>query len=303
MTSEEDGADVEEEATNERSVARAALCSNSFAVVDHGEFAWLQVPRMTNVVTLLFGFFGGVLIIIGCIVPTFSSEVRGIITIVDESGRSFAQSHGVFSIIDTLRGQIEFLGNSRDTVGLILLILFTIFGVLVIPLLLISALLVQWFYPLQRKWRARLDTCIEAMLSVEYIEVYLLSAIICALQLDDLSFFLVNDYCAAFNGFFAAMAKWGVIDWDDAQCLMISGSLDLGSVFLLCSVIGLLVLAFFVQQATKQKMAEDEMAARVAQWTADVALKNAEPVSHLEDIREIPILFTDRFRWCLRPKP
>ena len=119
-----------------------------------------------------------ILVIVGCIVRSFSLEILGIVGIAIEFGQDFDQAttyHSVLSVIKMLLEQASFLDIGRYYVGLGTLYLLVLVTVMIVPILQSIALLYQWLRPMSLVNRTRLLIAIETLQAWQYSEVYLLS--------------------------------------------------------------------------------------------------------------------------------
>merc|ERR1712157_569741 len=119
---------------------------------------------------------------------------------------------------DLMMNLASLLDIPRYYAGLGTLATLLILTVLIVPLLQIQTLLVQWFVPLKRIGRNRLNTLIEILQAWQYMEVYILSLIVASWQLGDISEFMINDYCGALENFFGSLLYYGILGESDAQC-------------------------------------------------------------------------------------
>ena len=119
-----------------------------------------------------------ILVIVGCIVRSFSLDILGIVGIAIEFGQDFDQAttyHSVLSVIKMLLEQASFLDVGRYYVGLGTLYLLVLVTVMIVPILQSMALLYQWLRPMSLINRTRLLIVIETLQAWQYSEVYLLS--------------------------------------------------------------------------------------------------------------------------------
>jgi hypothetical protein len=233
----------------------------------------------------------------------YSTRLRGIVSVIQELGRDYVrprERHNVFTIIYALLVQAKFLGRAKHTLGLVSFATFTVISVVIAPLLLLAALAIRWFYPIPPSLNSRLRAGIEILLSIQCIEVFLVSAIVCALQIDDLSYYLINDYCSVYDALFSGLARYGIIDWEDTQCIMMLGYVEYASILLLVSVLLIYWLALFVNGAEHQKKIEDTIIAQMIPAVSLAEDENRSSASMIKKIHQIPVLFTDRFRCLLQ---
>ena len=290
-------------ATGKSHMGQTALHRSAFARPHRGKNDWLRARRTTNFLVTALVLCSSALLVAGCVLPVYSTRLRGIVSVIQELGRDYVrprEQHNVFTMIYALLVQAKFLGRAKYTLGLVSFATFTVISVIIAPLLLLAALAIRWFYPIPPSLNSRLRAGIEILLSIQCIEVFIASAIVCALQIDDLSFYLVNDYCSIFDTLFSGLARYGIIDWEDTQCVMMLGYVEYASILLLVSALLIYWLALFVNGADHQKKIEHTI---VAQMIPSVCLAEDESRSSatmIEKIHQLPVLFTDRFRCLLQ---
>jgi hypothetical protein len=157
------------------------LASHAFARPHRGESDKLVARRGVNLMLISVAVIMSVLVILGCILPAFSQEVLGIIGVLVESGQEFKQAnkqHSIFSIFEMFLEQARFTGRTADFVGLGSLGSLLILSVLIIPVVQGGVLLYQWFRPMTRKTRYRVEVLVEILQAWQYAEVFLLALII-----------------------------------------------------------------------------------------------------------------------------
>jgi hypothetical protein len=133
---------------------------------------WANYAVVTIAVSLV------VLVILGCILPSFSLDILGLIGVAVESGQDFeaaTTSHSVFTVVQLLMDEARFLGTAGDYLGLGTLSALLVLTVLVVPILQSLALLRQWFSPLTMKQRSRVSVLAEILQAWQYAEVYLIA--------------------------------------------------------------------------------------------------------------------------------
>jgi hypothetical protein len=145
----------------------------------HREGAKKLVVRWWVNGALLFAAFCAVCcVIIGCIVPSFSLEILGILGLAVESGQNFEDAtihHNCFTVVQLLFDEAKFLGTITDYIGLGTLSVLFVWTVLLIPILQIIVLLRQWFFPSTGKRKVSMLIFIEVLQAWQYSEVYIIS--------------------------------------------------------------------------------------------------------------------------------
>lgn len=112
---------------------------------------------------------------------------------------------------------------------------------------------------------------------------------------------MINSYCDTLNDTFAQWVSLGIIKAEDAQCFSIESSIEAGSYIL---ALGAVVLGFvnsFINKAVLQyfRDMEDKVPMDMEQ-NSDTEFSTDEVVAMAKEIRPVPVLFTDNFRWFLR---
>lgn len=262
-----------------------------------------------------------VLIICGCVLPSFSLEVIGLVGVAVQSGQSSEEtstSHNLFSIVKLLSDQASFLGTTSDYVGLVSLAAILIFTVLIAPLLQVLFLMMRWFVPMEKQRKYRNFIFTEALQAWQYMEVYIFAVIVTTWQLGSVSEFMINDYCGGLEDFFISAIYNGLLSESNAQCFRVNADVKIGMWILFSASILLVILNHFVRTASRQEE-QDEIGttsyaieecisphARGGSISSGISTSQAEEVSH--QIKGIdgshylvlpPPLFTDYYQYFL----
>lgn len=140
-----------------------------------------MVRRRVNPLLIVVSICTGILVVLGCLLPSFSIRILGIIGVMVESGQSFQDAtteYNLFGVINLLFDQAALTAKVSDYVGLGSLSLLMVLTVLIVPVVQLFGLLVQWLYPLSPKGRGRVALLIEILSAWQYAEVYLLAVVI-----------------------------------------------------------------------------------------------------------------------------
>mgnify|MGYP002783592630 CR=1 FL=1 len=154
------------------------LYEHRFGRPHRGEDEKLVIRSWVNKFLIAASVSLTLFVLLGCILPTFSLSVLGIIGIAVESGQGFEDAstqHNIFTIVKLLIEEARFLGTLGDWVGLITLSLLFLFSVLIVPLVQCAVLLRQWFGASTQRQRSRLAIVIETLSAWQYTEVYLIA--------------------------------------------------------------------------------------------------------------------------------
>ena len=292
----------------------------------------LRARRFVQPAMLFVAVFMSFLVILGCVLPSLSLEVLGVIGVAVETGQNFNDArveHSVFSIVQLLVDVASFLGSARDAIGLGVLGMLYLLTVLVVPTVQVLLLLRQWFRPLSPTQRRKLSITIETVQAWQYIEVYLIAIIVSSWQLGPVSDFMINSYCDSLDGVFASLVYYGLLETEDAQCFQVEANVEMATYILILAAILLALLNTFIKRAVEQ-YERDALSRSVPKTMGsaaaaggggggggtgndddenDVLGGDKEEVEIAFDVadrarRELdapPVMFTDTFRWMLQP--
>lgn len=157
------------------------LYEHGFSRPHRGEADTLMVRRRVNPLLIVVSICTGILVVLGCLLPSFSIRILGIIGVMVESGQNFQDAtteYNLFGVINLLFDQAALTAKVSDYVGLGSLSLLMVVTVLIVPVVQLFGLLVQWLYPLSPKGRGRVALLIEILSAWQYAEVYLLAVVI-----------------------------------------------------------------------------------------------------------------------------
>jgi hypothetical protein len=128
---------------------------------------------------------------------------------------------------------------------------------------------------------------------------------------------MINSYCENIENMFAQMVYYGVLKEEDAKCFSVTSKIEPGAFFLAFGAILLGFLSTFVFKAIVQYLKDDkEDLWRSKEFerchtSLDSTCHSVDNVDEEEDdgddygasgtIRTPPVLFTDSFRWMLKP--
>jgi hypothetical protein len=100
---------------------KIALCKNAFRRVHRGEADKIIAYPFVNPMLMVVAASTAICFVVGCILPTFSVTIYGIVGVVVESGQAFVNakvSYSVFTVMGALFGQAQVTGSIRDYIGL-----------------------------------------------------------------------------------------------------------------------------------------------------------------------------------------
>ena len=110
------------------------------------------------------------------------------------------------------------------------------------------------------KQRLKNDVANEILSSWQYMDVYVLSIVITAWQIGDLSEFMLNArYCGSLHETFSSLSHFGFLDIKDAQCFRVDATVETISWILVAAILMLGVLNHFIRAASRQKKQDDNI--------------------------------------------
>ena len=208
-------------------------------------------------------FFSFVMLVIcGCVLPSFGIEVFGLVGLAVESGNQFEQAkdfYSVFGLANMIMEQARYLNTTKDIVGLGTLVSLLVITVFLVPLAQAATLFAEWFLPMTTKQRLRNTVLSEILSAWQYMEVYVLSIVISAWQLGGVSEFMINVYCGKLKGTFASLSYYGILSEDDAQCFRVEATVEEASWILVAACFILCMLNHFIGGASMQKSQDDNI--------------------------------------------
>lgn len=280
------------------------LSQHAFTRPHRGESGKLVVRSGVNVGLVVVTLVALALTVLGCSLPLVSFDYRGIVGIAVESGQNFQEAKeyiSVFSLTRLLMDQARFLDTAKDMVGMLSVSIVLIYSTFLVPLALLSVLLVEWFHTHSLNVRRRLRTTVEILQAWQYIEVLVLSVIVGAWQIGDVSELLLDDYCGGgLGGTLSELALLGLVKPEDARCFRVQAAIEPACFILVAAGVVIVALSTFVSMAVAQRTRDENRAAlgRYASPSLD-DLDDPKKVK-FEEIAPFPVLFTDQFRWLLR---
>ena len=203
-----------------------------------------------------------ILVISGCVLPSFGIEIFGLVGLAVESGNQFEQAkefYSVFGLTNMIIEQARFLNTISDFVGLGSLAALLVLTVFLVPLLQAGTLFAEWFRPMTKKQRLRNTVLNEILFAWQYMEVYVLSIIISAWQLGGVSEYMINVYCGSLKNAFNSLSFYGILSEDDAQCFKVEASVEKASWILVSACLILCMLNHFISGASIQKTKDDDV--------------------------------------------
>ena len=257
----------------------------------------IQVRSFVNQSVLwMTGVAVASLILVGCVLSSVGFEILGVLGLLVEFGSGAEQAQTDYSVVSIATAVMEQGRVVDGTFGHFLLSALVIVTVLIVPILQAALLLVQWYRPSSSQTKQRQSFAIEILQAWQYTEVYLLALFVASWQVGPISGFLNAQYCGNLQALFNELAFFGFLDEQDAGCFQLASDIQSGAILLLVGALLLALLTSFVSKATHQ-------------YLMDTTKKVSTPLSikddvdlddkRLAEIRPVPVLFTDTFRWCL----
>eukprot|EP00977_Amphora_coffeiformis_P009398 scaffold2179_cov165-Amphora_coffeaeformis.AAC.2 len=277
------------------------LYEHAFSRPHRGESEKLVTRRGTNSLAVVAAASVASLAVVGCVLPSFSLEILGMLGVLVESGQEFEAAkteYSVFTIVSLLFDQANFSGRVADYLGLGSLAGLLILSVLVVPIVQSLVLLYIWFTPMKHKRRTRFARTVEVLQAWQYAE--LMSVVVASWQLGPVSDFMINTYCDNLKQTFAEMVYYGILKKEDAQCFRVEARIEGASYFLAGASVALALLNTFVMRAVNQYFRDADMSMKEFKATAGQDGEEVEDVQlAIRRIKPVPVLFSDAFRWFL----
>jgi Paraquat-inducible protein A len=273
-----------------------------------GELTTFGVRDWVNPAVLLVSAASVAALIVGSNLPVFSFEAAGFIADLVEQNREFSElreTRSVFSLAQLLLSEALLIGDAKKLIGMGLLSFLLIVVVVVAPIVHVGSLLTQWFHPLNVDQLRRVNRMSEILHVWQCADVFLLSAILSAVQLSSLSEFVIGKYCEGLAAGVEVLENAGLLNVNGRTCYAASGSVKVGAVFLLVAVCLISALRLFVVEAVRQKLQQADDTTTVASIRVnkdyDANALSIDKETALRQINPPKVSFVDRFRWFLRP--
>ena len=203
------------------------------------------------------------LVICGCVLPSFSIEMLGLVGLAVESGKQFQEEakiyYSVFGLAKMIMDEARYLSTASDFVGLGTLASLLVITAFLVPLAQGVSLFVQWFMPTTKKQRETNLIANEILSAWQYMEVYISSIIVAAWQLGGVSEHMINAYCGSLQNFFTGLSYFKILKEEDAQCFRVNANVEMASWILVAASIVLLLLNHFISSASRQKVQDEEV--------------------------------------------
>jgi len=247
------------------------------------------------------------LVAAGCLVPSFSRDIRGFAGLLMDMSGSYGSTHGsesfsVFSTIARFMHHARLLNSPSQFVGHLWLAALLALTVFMAPIIEATLLLVYWFWPQPNQEqppadktkvqirRRRLAVALQILQSCQSMEVFLLSAIMFALELGGITNMVAPSVCQPVERLTENLALYGVLEQDDTMCFSYNGSIQYGSLLLLLAVLALYGLTMIVLWTTRRPSLEGDTNHPIADLKEEAPTKQV-----LAKVQEIPF-----FLWVFR---
>eukprot|EP00536_Pseudo-nitzschia_multiseries_P000119 jgi/Psemu1/233300/estExt_Genewise1.C_20293 len=290
---------------------KISLSTHQFSRPHRGETEKLFVRSYVNNILPFCGLSLVIFIAVGCILPSFALELFGLVGVAVEFGQDFEEAtvnHSVFSVIKLLFDQASYLGTAKDYIGLIVLSVLFISTILFVPIIQTITLLRQWYFSSTVTEKRENAVRLEILQAWQYLEVYLVALFVSSWQLGSVSNFMINAYCKNLEDTLAQMVYFGVLNERDAQCFSVTSDINNNAFFLVAGAVLLSFLSSFVFKATFQYFRDLENSFEGTNESSSNCLDGAsqyddrtekDDTGVASNIRPVPVLFTDTFRWLL----
>jgi Paraquat-inducible protein A len=272
-----------------------------------GDLTTFGVKVWVNPSVLLVSAVAVTALIVGSNLPVFSFEAAGFIADLIQQDRELSElreTRSVFSLAQLLLSEAMLIGDAKKLVGMGILSFLLIVVVVVAPIAHVGSLLTQWFYPLNIDQLRRVNRMSELMHVWQFAEVFLLSAILCAVQLSSLSEFVIGKYCEGLAAGVEVLENAGLLNINGGTCYAASGSVKVGAVLLLVAVCLISALRLFIVEAVGQKLQQVDDTTTVASICVnknDASALSIDKEAALRQISPPKVSFVDRFRLFLCP--
>lgn len=219
-----------------------------FYSVESGEKYMTTSQSSVTVLSITICTF--ILFILGCVLPSFELDILGLVGIAINVGNDGAATvqHSLFSMIDVIMEQAEYLGNASDYIGLLSLCILFILTAFIVPILQCTLLAFIWFIPVNLKALKRSLYFVEILEAWQYAEVYLLTVCVATLNLGEVSTYMINEYCGSLDYLFQFAVQYEILDVEDGQCFYVDPAIKQGFYVLLVACVMLWGLQRIVVQ-------------------------------------------------------
>lgn len=109
---------------------------------------------------------------------------------------------------------------------------------------------------------------------------------------------MVNVYCRSLDDTFSEWVFFGIIKEEDAQCFSVESTISVGFYILALGAVLLALINTFVIKATIQYFRD--RAFESSTLLLDEEKQEVVATPDINDVRPIPVLFSDTFRWLMR---
>jgi len=302
-------------AESDREEKSISLSAFHFSRPHRGETEKLIVRGYVNKLLLFSVFSIVVCVIVGCILPSFSLDLFGLVGVAVEFGQDFEEAttnHSVLSVLKLLFDQASYLGTTRDYLGLTVLSVLFVSTILLVPIVQSITLIYQWLSISTEEKKRKIAVRLEILQAWQYLEVYLVALFISSWQLGSVSDSMINTYCKNLEDTFARMVYFGVLKEEDAQCFGIISHIGLNAFILVAGAILLAFLGSFVCKANTQYLRDESYSGLRLKGIDDSNIGFPDEASQTDNddevsegdiaktVRQVPVLFTDTFRWMLK---
>ena len=177
---------------------------------------------------------------VGAIEPTWTFHVRGMVGLLAEFGEpgSTIRTYSFYSAIEQLVEQSTLTTPSLSAVGVLtIMVVYSAFS-FVIPCVHLLSLFVLEAIPMTYGTVKKVFFVTHILSSFAAMEVWILATVVTVLQIQFVSYSVLDAQCTNVLPLFRTFANYGFIDMEDANCFQIDGHFEwMGMVLLLCSVV------------------------------------------------------------------
>jgi len=176
----------------------------------------------------------------GVLVPSWTFHVRGMVGLVAEFGQanSTIRTYSFYSAIQQLVEQSTITTPMSSSVGVLFITgTYAAFSFLV-PCLHLIFLFLLFSIPMSTKKLVSFQFITHILMSVSAMEVWILATVVTVLQIQFVSYSVLDAQCSTLLPIFQTFVRYGFIQNEDANCFQIDGSFEwMGLLLLIISVV------------------------------------------------------------------
>lgn len=182
--------------------------------------------KVQTILITLLPLMALAVMIVGAIVPTWTFHVRGMIGLVAEFGEesSTVRTYSFYSAIVQLIEQSSITTPALSSFGVLLIMFVYSAFSFFIPCIHLLVLFLLFSVPMKLINMKRLHFITHILSSFSALEVWILATIVTVLQIQFVSYSVLDAQCSNLLPTFQTFANYGFIDVKDANCFTIDGN-------------------------------------------------------------------------------